>query len=92
MKNMNTGFVSLWRYTMNEQMSPTTINLGDTVANSPAGAGIVESFSDGGFPCVNGTYVTLLVRTDGVVYNPYGLDVEAAIAQWQAVDDAAQHG
>lgn len=53
-------------------MNPDCIEIGDTVAESPVGPGVVTDISDAGYPRVNGIAVACLKRTDGVVFDPRG--------------------
>ena len=52
-------------------MLPDAISVGDTVEDSPVGAGIVTDISDAGYPRVNHVAVARLRRTDGVVFDPH---------------------
>lgn len=56
-------------------MSPNHIEIGDTIARSPVGAGMVTDITDAGYPRVNDVAVAWLVRTDGVVFNPRGVKI-----------------
>ena len=56
-------------------MSPNYIEIGDTVARSPVGAGVVTDITDAGYPRVNHVGVAWLIRTDGVVFNPRSVTI-----------------
>ena len=53
-------------------MSPDYLQIGDTVADSPVGAGEITGITEAGYPQVNHVAVACLKRTDGVVFDPYG--------------------
>lgn len=53
-------------------MSPDYLEIGDTVAESPVGPGVITDITDAGYPRVNHVAVACLKRTDGVVFDPYG--------------------
>ena len=48
------------------------IEIGDLVAESPIGPGIVTSITDAGFPCVNEIAVARLTMADGGIFDPHG--------------------
>lgn len=52
-------------------MSPNYLQIGDTVADSPVGAGVITGITEAGYPQVNHVAVARLKRTDGVVFDPY---------------------
>lgn len=52
-------------------MNKDEIQVGDTVADSPRGAGKVTSITERGFPRVDEVAVAWLIRTDGAVFDPY---------------------
>ena len=51
-------------------MSPDYLQVGDTVADSPVGPGVITGITDAGYPQVNHVAVGRLKRTDGVVFDP----------------------
>ena len=48
------------------------LQVGDTVADSPVGPGVITGITEAGYPQVNHVAVARLKRTDGVVFDPYG--------------------
>jgi hypothetical protein len=62
-------------------MHPDYLSIGDTIADSPVGAGEVTGITDAGYPQVNHVAVVYLTRTDGVVFDPF--DHYAKTAQRQ---------
>lgn len=68
-------------------MNPLYIEIGDKVANSPAGPGEVTGFTDDGFVFVNHMAVAIFQRADGKWWNPLGIDTEAAVRQWKELDE-----
>lgn len=53
-------------------MRPDCLQVGDTVADSPVGPGVITGITEAGYPQVNHVAVARLKRTDGVVFDPYG--------------------
>jgi len=53
-------------------MNPDQLEIGDTVSESPMGAGTITDFTERGFPRVNDVAVAWLKRTDGAVFDPFG--------------------
>ncbi len=53
------------------------MNVGDAVAYSPNGSGVITDFTERGYPRVNEVAVGTLILTDGRVFNPHGHDLEA---------------
>lgn len=51
-------------------MNPDYLQIGDTVADSPVGPGVITGITDAGYPQVNHVAVGRLKRTDGVVFDP----------------------
>jgi hypothetical protein len=58
-------------------MNQNEICIGDEVARSPNGEGVVTGISRDGFAEVNGLAVAWCARTDGRVYNPRGIGGQA---------------
>lgn len=54
-------------------MHPSYLTIGDTVAASPVGAGTITNITDAGFPQVDHIAVSWLERTDGAVFDPFGV-------------------
>lgn len=52
-------------------MDPDRVRVGDTVADSPVGPGVVTGFTEVGYPLVNKVAVTWIKRTDGAVFDPH---------------------
>lgn len=52
-------------------MDAEFIAIGDTVADSPDGPGVVTGITEAGYPQVNHVAVVWLKRTDGVVFDPF---------------------
>lgn len=67
---------------------PNYICVGDPVQNSPVGPGKITGVTDAGYPQVNDIAVSVLIRGDGLVWNPHSLDMEQVLAQWAKVDAA----
>lgn len=67
---------------------PDYICVGDPVRNSPAGPGKITGITESGYPQVNGVAVSVLIRGDGLVWNPHSFDMEQVQAQWAKVDAA----
>jgi hypothetical protein len=59
-------------------MDRECLNVGDTVAESPLGAGRITGFSERGFPMVDRVTVAWLRRTDGAMFDPYGVADKSA--------------
>ena len=53
-------------------MHPNEIRIGDMIAESPVGPGVITGITEAGYPQVNHVAVVCLKRTDGVVFDPYG--------------------
>jgi hypothetical protein len=53
-------------------MSPDYLQVGDTIADSPVGPGVITGVTEAGYPQVNHVAVGRLKRTDGVVLDPRG--------------------
>ena len=53
-------------------MNPYEFRVGDTVSDSPVGAGTITGTTERGYPQVNHVAVVFLKRTDGVVFDPHG--------------------
>ena len=53
-------------------MHPDYIQIGDTIAESPVGPGVMTGVTDAGYPQVNHVAVVCLKRTDGKVFDPFG--------------------
>jgi hypothetical protein len=53
-------------------MKPNQLEPGDTVRASPVGAGSITDITQAGYPRVNHIAVAWLIRTDGLVFDPYG--------------------
>ena len=51
---------------------PDYFQVGDTIADSPVGAGVITGITEAGYPQVNHVAVARLTRTDGAVFDPYG--------------------
>jgi hypothetical protein len=58
-------------------MNESEICIGDEIARSPNGEGVVTGISREGFAEVNGLAVAWCARTDGRVYNPRGIGGQA---------------
>lgn len=54
-------------------MDPNYLNVGDTIADSGMGAGVITDFTERGYPRVNGVACAWLIRTDGVRFDPNGV-------------------
>ena len=54
------------------RMRPDKLSIGDTIASSPIGSGVITDMSDAGYPMVNHIAVSQLKRTDGVIWAPHG--------------------
>lgn len=54
-------------------MAGQYLEIGDTVKDSPLGAGTVTDITDAGFPCVNHVAVAWLERDDGAIFDPHGV-------------------
>lgn len=52
-------------------MNPEYLEIGDTVADSPVGAGTITGITEAGYPQVNRIAVGRLIRSDGVVFDPF---------------------
>lgn len=52
-------------------MDKHAIQIGDTVARSPVGEGVVTDITDAGYPRVNEVAVVWLERTDGALFDPH---------------------
>ena len=59
-------------------MNPDELRIGDTIADSPVGAGTITGITEAGYPQVNHVAVGRLIRTDGVVFDPRGTYPKAA--------------
>jgi hypothetical protein len=46
------------------------IKVGETVKDSPVGAGVFTDITEAGYPQVNHIAVTWMIMEDGEVYNP----------------------
>lgn len=53
-------------------MNPDYLQIGDTVEDSPVGAGEITGITQAGYPQVNYVAVGWLKRTDGVLWDPRG--------------------
>ena len=53
-------------------MDPENLRIGDTIEDSPVGAGTITGASERGYPQVNHVTVARLRRTDGVIFDPHG--------------------
>ena len=67
-------------------MDPKRLCIGDTVAESPVGPGVVTDITDAGYPQVNHIAVACLKRTDGAVFDPFGHYAKEQIAASQAAE------
>jgi len=54
------------------RMRHDRLSVGDTIASSPVGSGVITALSDSGYPMVNHIAVSQLRRTDGVIWAPHG--------------------
>lgn len=52
-------------------MDVNCLNVGDAVADSGMGAGVITDFTERGFPRVNHVACAWLIRTDGARFDPY---------------------
>lgn len=57
---------------MTKPMSQTRLGIGDRVAASPAGPGVITSFLHGDWPIINGHPVDWVERVDGAKWDPLG--------------------
>ena len=51
-------------------MNQESLEVGDTVSDSPVGPGSITSITQAGYPRVNEVAVAWLERTDGAVFDP----------------------
>lgn len=49
------------------------INIGDKVAKSGVGPGVITGFTERGFPQVNHVACSWIIFEDGSVFDPYGV-------------------
>lgn len=54
-------------------MNPEYLEVGDTVADSGMGAGVITGFTERGYPQVNNVACAWLIRTDGARFDPNGV-------------------
>ena len=58
-------------------MAGEYLEAGDTVKDSPTGAGVITGITDAGYPQVNHVAVAWLEREDGAVFDPRGVRSKA---------------
>ncbi len=52
-------------------MNPNELAIGDTISESPVGAGVITTITEAGFPRVDEVAVAWVRRVDGATFDPY---------------------
>jgi hypothetical protein len=66
--------------------------IGDRIAASPVGRGVITGVTERGYPRVNEIAVATFITQDGGVFNPHNHDLEALRTRSAAIDEQRSHG
>lgn len=67
-------------------MKHDELHIGDTIKDSPVGAGAITGITQAGYPQVNEVAVAWLIRTDGVIFNPHNKPLTLITKNWEKVE------